>query len=111
MQRRGYLWLAVVLMVVSLIGGTLSMSLPEPLRTPLAWLFIELTAVCLVFSMLYSIIVSAMPRRIRAADIFTGGASAPPYISEEELYSTKIPHLGEFDDRWELYRDKEVFGE
>ncbi len=109
MQRRGYLWLAEVMMVASMIGGTFSIALPRELKDPLAWLFIELTTACLVFTMLYVLIISAAPKRVKPSDIFTGGAAEPPYISAEELYSTKIPHLGDFDEKWEFYRDREVF--
>ncbi|MCD6510594.1 MAG: hypothetical protein J7L11_09445 [Thermoprotei archaeon] len=109
MRRREYLWLALILMIASMLGGTFSTALPLKLRFPLMWLFIELTTACLIFTVLYISLISMSPRRVKPEDVFTGGASRPPYISSEELYSTGIPYLGNFDERWELYRDRTVF--
>ncbi len=111
MRGREYLWLAIVLMAASMLGGTFSMVLPDELRLPFMWFFIEVTTACLIFTMLYVSLISMMPKEVRLKDIFIGGASRPPYISREELYSTKIPYLGSFDERWELYRDRAVFKE
>ena len=81
--------LVISLLVVTAVIFFILTMYPVEFLIPIHELFQELTIVCIIFLIIYLLIPYLRPKNVRPEDIFTGGASKPPYISSEELYAMK----------------------
>jgi len=95
---------AILILTAGSLGAALGRNLIE------LFFMAELVSIAF-FYIFFSVIVPAIfPRRVKADAIFLGGATKPPYVRSEEIYTPQLPLIsGKIDRTWELYYDAKKF--
>jgi len=76
-------------LIFGLLGSFFARTLVE------TFLCVELVTLSLMIMFFYVILPWVFPEKIVAEEVFTGGYAKPPYLSDNELLTPKIPFLKE----------------